>query len=190
MELLEALGPHVPRFRFLLDDLSVQSDADQRARSQMTAGGRVAILSLKHGRDQVAIRVWVLAPDGRAPAAREVLASVDQVHSRNEPGRAGHPARAPCSPGGSRGGGGDHDDGGATGGLRVEAGQVKAHRHGRAAMPQSYGISPAVLGALVVIFSHELRTEVQDGQDVDTDEVRFRDRRGPFNFADRVFPSD
>jgi hypothetical protein len=42
----------------------------------MTAGGRVAILSLKHGRDQVAIRIRVLAPDGRAPAARDVLASV------------------------------------------------------------------------------------------------------------------
>ena len=42
----------------------------------MTAGGRVAILSLKHGRDQVAIRVRVLVPDGRAPSARDVLASV------------------------------------------------------------------------------------------------------------------
>jgi hypothetical protein len=42
----------------------------------MTAGGRVALLSLKHGRDQVGVRIRVLAPDGRAPAAREVLASV------------------------------------------------------------------------------------------------------------------
>jgi hypothetical protein len=42
----------------------------------MTAGGRVAVLSLKHGRDQVAVRIRVLAPDGRAPAARDVLASV------------------------------------------------------------------------------------------------------------------
>ena len=75
-ELLDALGPHVPRFRFLLDDLSLQTDADLRARRAMTAGGRVAILSLKHGRDQVAIRIRVLAPDGRAPAARDVLASV------------------------------------------------------------------------------------------------------------------
>ncbi len=75
-ELLAAFGPHVPRFRFLLDDLSAQTDADLRARTQMTAGGRVAILSLKHGRDQVAMRIRVLAPDGRAPAARDVLASV------------------------------------------------------------------------------------------------------------------
>jgi len=29
-----------------------------------------------HGRDQVAVRIRVLAPDGRAPAARDVLASV------------------------------------------------------------------------------------------------------------------
>lgn len=48
-ELLEALGPYVPRFRFLLDDLSKQSDADLRARTGMTPGGRVTILSLKHG---------------------------------------------------------------------------------------------------------------------------------------------
>jgi hypothetical protein len=75
-ENLDAIGPHVPRFHFLLDDLSVQTDADLRARSQMTAGGRVAILSLKHGRDQVEVRIRVLAPDGRTPAARDVLASV------------------------------------------------------------------------------------------------------------------
>src|SRR3954469_13445642 len=75
-ELLASLGPYVPRFRFLLDDLSTQTDAALRARTRMTAGGRVAILSLKHGRDQVAIRIRVLAPDGRAPAARDVLASV------------------------------------------------------------------------------------------------------------------
>jgi hypothetical protein len=74
-ELLDALAPHVPRFRFLLDDLSVQTDADLRARSRMTASGRIAILSLKHGRDPVGVRIRVLAPDGRAPAARDVLAS-------------------------------------------------------------------------------------------------------------------
>jgi len=75
-DLLDALGPHVPRFRFLLDDLSAQTDADLRARTRMTAGGRVAILSLKHGRGQIAGRIRVLSPDGRAPAARDVLASV------------------------------------------------------------------------------------------------------------------
>ena len=45
-ELLGALGSFVPRFRFLLDDLSAQSDAQLRARTQMTAGGRVVILSV------------------------------------------------------------------------------------------------------------------------------------------------
>jgi Putative transposase, YhgA-like len=75
-KLLDALGPHAVRLRFLLDDLSGQTDAELRARSQMTAGGRVAVLSLKHGRDQVEVRIRVLAPDGRAPAARDVLASV------------------------------------------------------------------------------------------------------------------
>jgi hypothetical protein len=74
--LLGALGPYVPRFRFLLDDLSSRTDADLRARSRMTAGGRVVFLALKHGRDQVAIRIRVLSPDGRAAAARDVLASV------------------------------------------------------------------------------------------------------------------
>lgn len=74
--LLAALGPYVPRFRFLLDDLSAQTDADVRGRTRMTAGGRVAMLSLKHGRDQVAVRIRVLAPDGRSAAARDVLASV------------------------------------------------------------------------------------------------------------------
>jgi hypothetical protein len=75
-ELLDALGPHIPRFRFLLDDLSSQTDAALRSRPQMTAGGRVAILSLKHGRDPIAVRIRVLSPDGRSPAARDVLASV------------------------------------------------------------------------------------------------------------------
>src|SRR5262245_12768080 len=75
-DLLAALGPIVPRFRFLLDDLSAQTDAELRARTNMTAGGRVVILSLKHGRDQLAMRIRVLSPDGRAPAARDVLVCV------------------------------------------------------------------------------------------------------------------
>jgi hypothetical protein len=75
-ELLEALGPYVLRFRFLLDDLSVQSDAELSARSRMTPGGRVAILSLKHGRSAVAVRIRVLSPDGRALATRDVLGIV------------------------------------------------------------------------------------------------------------------
>ncbi len=75
-ELLAALGPYVPRFRFLLDDLSVQTDAELRAQAKMTPGGRVVILSLKHGRAPVEIRIRVLSPDGRAPGARDVLAAI------------------------------------------------------------------------------------------------------------------
>jgi hypothetical protein len=75
-DLLAALGPYVPRFRFLLDDLSVQSDEALRGRKRMTAGGRVVVLSLKHGRDQVEVRVRVLSPDAKAPGARDVLTPV------------------------------------------------------------------------------------------------------------------
>jgi hypothetical protein len=74
--LLDALGLSVPRFQFLLDDLSVQSDAALRSRRRMTSGGRVAILSLKHGRAPIAVRIRVLSPDGRARSARDVLAIV------------------------------------------------------------------------------------------------------------------
>jgi predicted transposase/invertase (TIGR01784 family) len=74
--LLAALGPYVPRFRFLLDDLSARTDAEIQARTTMTAGGRVAILSLKHGRDRLSVRIRTLSPDGRAPSARDVLVSI------------------------------------------------------------------------------------------------------------------
>ena len=85
-DLLAALGANVPRFRFLLDDLSVQSDGALRARRRMTPGGRAAILSLKHGRDPIAVRIRVLSPDGRA--ARDVPRGHLAVHSGDEPGRA------------------------------------------------------------------------------------------------------
>lgn len=75
-DLLAALGPYIPRFRFLLDDLSSQTDAELRTRRRMTAGGKVVILSLKHGRAHVAVRIRILSSEGRSPAARDVLASV------------------------------------------------------------------------------------------------------------------
>ena len=34
-ELLTAFGPHIPRFRFLLDDLSARTDGDLWARTAM-----------------------------------------------------------------------------------------------------------------------------------------------------------
>ena len=44
----------------------------------MTPGGRLVILSLKHGRDPIELRIQVLSRDGRARGARDVLASVLQ----------------------------------------------------------------------------------------------------------------
>jgi hypothetical protein len=75
-ELLDALGGYVPRFRFLLDDLSAQTDTDLRVRPRMSTGGRVVLLALKHGREEVAVRIRVLAPDWQSQAARDVLAGV------------------------------------------------------------------------------------------------------------------
>ena len=46
-ELREILGPHFPRFEYLLEDLSTVADADLRG----TALGRMALLLLKHASD-------------------------------------------------------------------------------------------------------------------------------------------
>src|SRR5262249_18312256 len=75
-DLLRAIGPYVPRFRFLLDDLPAQSDEALRARRRMTPGGRTAILALKYGRERIAVRIRVLSPDAGDPRARDVLALV------------------------------------------------------------------------------------------------------------------
>ena len=65
-ELLAAFGPHVPRFRFLLDDLSAQTDADLRARTRMTAGGT-------HPRARVPLTMTVTCPaNGVLPGFVEV----------------------------------------------------------------------------------------------------------------------
>jgi hypothetical protein len=76
--LLDVLGPYLPRFRFLLDDISKQSDAVLRERRKMTPGGRVVILSLKHGRDPIALRVQILAPERRSRSARGVHTAILQ----------------------------------------------------------------------------------------------------------------
>jgi len=89
-ELLDAVRPHVPCFELLLDDLAVQSDDALRARREMTPGGRLAILSLKHGRDPIAVRIQVLSPDGKAAGARDVLAAILRYileTSRTEPAK-------------------------------------------------------------------------------------------------------
>ena len=88
--LFDAVRRHVPCFELLLDDLSVQSDDALRARSRMTPSGRLAILSLKRGRSPIAVRIQVLAPDGKAPSARDVLASIMRYimeTSRTEPAK-------------------------------------------------------------------------------------------------------
>jgi hypothetical protein len=72
-ELLDTVRPHVPCFALLLDDLARQSDAALRARSKMTPGGRLAILSLKHGRASIVDRMRVVWPDGRPAAAGDVF---------------------------------------------------------------------------------------------------------------------
>jgi hypothetical protein len=74
--LLSAVRPHVLCFEILLDDLAVQSDDALRARSKMTPGGRLAVLSLKHGRGPIALRIRVLSPDGKVAGARDVLPSI------------------------------------------------------------------------------------------------------------------
>jgi len=54
----------------------------------MTPGGRVAILSLKHGRDPIAVRIRVLSPGARACLTRDVIAIVLRYileTSRTEP---------------------------------------------------------------------------------------------------------
>lgn len=48
-ETLAILGDHIPRFRFLLDDLSATSDEALRARV-MSAFGRLVLFCLKHAR--------------------------------------------------------------------------------------------------------------------------------------------
>jgi hypothetical protein len=100
--LLDAIRPHVPSFELLLDDLAVQSDDALRGRRRMTPGGRLAILSLKHGRAPIAVRIQVFSRGAKAPGARDVLASVCGTFWR----RAGRIRLrfAPCSPGSSAGG--------------------------------------------------------------------------------------
>jgi hypothetical protein len=88
--LLDDVRPHVPCFELLMDDLAVQSDEALRTRRRMTPGGRLGILSLKHGRDPIAVRIRVLSPDGKAVDAGDVLPSILRYileTSRTEPAK-------------------------------------------------------------------------------------------------------
>jgi hypothetical protein len=78
--LLRALVPEALGRRIAWPTLRIESGiavgdedlGEQRMDLEMTAGGRVAILSLKHGRDPIAIRIRVrnmLERQPRAPAS-------------------------------------------------------------------------------------------------------------------------
>lgn len=78
-ETLAAVSNHVPRFRFILDDISVETDDALRNRA-MTALGRLALWCLRHGREPTElvrrladwadlVREVRAAPDGAAALA-------------------------------------------------------------------------------------------------------------------------
>ena len=78
------------------NDLAVQGDEALRSRRKMTAGGRLVILSLKHGRDPVAVRVQALWPDreggggeGCVPGASCEAYILETRAGRRRPGCAG-----------------------------------------------------------------------------------------------------
>ncbi|AUX43495.1 uncharacterized protein SOCE26_049440 [Sorangium cellulosum] len=78
-EMLAVLAPHVPRFRFLLDDISRTSDEELRSRA-MSAVGRLALFCFRHARrpdeliEQLAgwldlVREVLRSPNGAAALA-------------------------------------------------------------------------------------------------------------------------
>ncbi len=72
------VAAHVPSFRFLLDDLSAETDEALRARV-MTALGRLVLFCLRHGREpgrfvqEIARWLGLLAEARTAPGGREAL---------------------------------------------------------------------------------------------------------------------
>ncbi len=90
---LGALLPHVPRFRFALDDISASTDEVLKARA-MSALGRLALWCLRHGREPEAlvdelarwldlVREVRRAPNGAA-AMRSIWRYVLVVSERGE----------------------------------------------------------------------------------------------------------
>ena len=75
---LPLVAAHVPSFRFLLDDLSAETDEALRARV-MTALGRLVLFCLRHGREpgrfvqEIARWLGLLAEARTAPGGREAL---------------------------------------------------------------------------------------------------------------------
>jgi hypothetical protein len=81
-ELLALVGPYVPRFAFLLDDLSAERDAALHARAMLSALGRLLLLCLRHAREPeelvAELRRWVdlLEQVRGAPGGVAALAQV------------------------------------------------------------------------------------------------------------------
>jgi hypothetical protein len=75
---LPLIAAHLPGFRFLLDDVSAETDDALRARA-MTALGRLVLFCLRHGREparfvqEIARWLGVLAEARAAPGGREAL---------------------------------------------------------------------------------------------------------------------
>ena len=77
-EALPLVAAHVPSFRFLLDDVSAESDEDLRARA-MTALGRLVLFCLRHAREpgrfahEIARWLGLIAEARDAPGGAEAL---------------------------------------------------------------------------------------------------------------------
>lgn len=75
---LPLVAAHIPSFRFLLDDLSTETDEALRARA-MTALGRLVLFCLRHGREparfvqEIGRWLGLLAEARIAPGGREAL---------------------------------------------------------------------------------------------------------------------
>ena len=75
---LPLVAAHVPSFRFLLDDVSAESDEDLRARA-MTALGRLVLFCLRHAREpgrfahEIARWLGLIAEARDAPGGAEAL---------------------------------------------------------------------------------------------------------------------
>jgi hypothetical protein len=79
---LALVGPHVPRFAFLLDDISAERDDALRARAWTSALGRLVLLCMRHAREpdvlftELARWVELFRQVRRAPGGAAALAQL------------------------------------------------------------------------------------------------------------------
>jgi hypothetical protein len=90
---LEAVAPHVPRFRFVLEDLSHETDEALRARA-MTALARLSLWCLRHARepwelvDRLGAWMDLVREVRAAPHGAAALALIMRyIFATNEPDR-------------------------------------------------------------------------------------------------------